>query len=118
MKRRKITAIGCSVKRRVTMHGFALNVNTDMDGFALIHPCGIRNRGVTSLKNITGTEQDMQENMDLVIKYFCEVYGFENETADPQTLIVMLGASVTRDDLPDGGASQFVRSSKCIRKWD
>jgi len=34
----------------------------------------------------------MQENMDLVIKYFCEVYGFENETADPQTLISNVGS--------------------------
>jgi len=83
----KITAIGCSVKRWVSMHGFAFNVNTDMNGFTLINPCGILDKGVTSLKNITGAEQDMQENMDLVIKYFCEIYGLESEASDPQTFI-------------------------------
>lgn len=83
----KITAIGCGVKRWVTMHGFAFNVNTDMNGFALIHPCGIVDRGVTSLKKITETEQDMEKNMDLVIKYFCEIYGLEWKAADLQRFL-------------------------------
>lgn len=83
----KITAIGCSAKHWVTMHGFAFNINTDMDGFALILPCGLVGKGVTSLKKITGTEQDMQENIDLVIKYFCEVFGLDTEAADPQKFI-------------------------------
>jgi lipoyl(octanoyl) transferase len=81
----KITAIGCSAKRWVTMHGFAFNVNTDLDGFALILPCGLVGKGVTSLKKITGTEQDMQKNMELVVKYFCDVYSLESEAADPET---------------------------------
>ena len=83
----KITAIGCSAKRWVTMHGFAFNVNTDLDGFTLILPCGLLGKGVTSLKKITGSEQDMQKNMELVIKYFCEVYGLESEAADSQAFL-------------------------------
>lgn len=83
----KITAIGCSVKRWVTMHGFAFNVNTDMEGFTLINPCGIVDKGVTSLKNITGVTQDLQKNMDLVIKYFCETFDLECEVADLQIFL-------------------------------
>ncbi|MBR0600601.1 lipoyl(octanoyl) transferase LipB [Sinanaerobacter chloroacetimidivorans] len=83
----KITAIGCSVKRWVTMHGFAFNVNTDMEGFALIHPCGIIDKGVTSLKNIMGVTQDMQKNMDLVIDFFGKTFHLECEAMDLQIFL-------------------------------
>lgn len=83
----KIMAIGCSVKHWVTMHGFALNINTDMNGFRLINPCGILDRGVTSLKNLLGGQQDMERNKDLVIKYFCEVYGLDGQAADLQRFL-------------------------------
>ena len=83
----KITAIGCSVKRWVTLHGFAFNVNTSMDGFALIHPCGFVDKGVTSLKNITGVSQDMEKNMDLVIKFFCKTFDLECKAVDLQIFL-------------------------------
>ncbi|OIR00722.1 octanoyltransferase [mine drainage metagenome] len=58
---RKICAMGIKCSRWITMHGFALNVNTDLSYFNNIIPCGIQNKKVTSLKNELGTDVDMNE---------------------------------------------------------
>jgi len=76
----KITAIGLAVKRGVTMHGFAFNVNTNMSHFQLIVPCGIADRGVTSLEMLTGETQDYARTTALVADYFCKVFGYEGVT--------------------------------------
>ncbi len=69
----KITAIGFAVKKWVTMHGFAFNVNTDMSHFNWIVPCGIKDKGVTSLQSLLGDKVDMNEVMGHVVSYFQEV---------------------------------------------
>lgn len=51
----KICAVGIHVRRRVAMHGFALNVNTDLDSFRAIVPCGLHHAGVTSMAKLMGT---------------------------------------------------------------
>jgi lipoyl(octanoyl) transferase len=83
----KITAIGIAVKHWVTMHGFAFNVNTDMENFKWIYPCGIKDRGVTSLEQITGVTQDFEKLNDHILKYFCEVFGLEPKEKNIESLL-------------------------------
>ncbi|HHY23741.1 MAG TPA: lipoyl(octanoyl) transferase LipB [Clostridiaceae bacterium] len=83
----KITAMGIAVKRWVTMHGFAFNVNTNLDHFKWIIPCGLANRGVTSLEKITGMTQDFERLNSLVINYFCQVFELERETVSLESLL-------------------------------
>ncbi|MFO7668751.1 MAG: lipoyl(octanoyl) transferase LipB [Bacteroidales bacterium] len=61
VKARKICAIGVRSSRYVTMHGFALNVNTNLDYFSYINPCGFETRGVTSMEKETGSALDMEK---------------------------------------------------------
>ncbi|MGD9930517.1 MAG: lipoyl(octanoyl) transferase LipB [Mangrovibacterium sp.] len=73
-KARKICAIGVRVSRYVTMHGFALNVNTDMRYFNYINPCGFLTYGVTSLERELGHSVDMNEVKEIVKTKFNEMY--------------------------------------------
>lgn len=72
-KMRKICAIGVRSSRFVTMHGFGLNVNTDLGWFEKINPCGFRDRGVTSIQKETGREISMDEVKDLMINHLSEL---------------------------------------------
>jgi len=74
-KARKICAIGVRASRRVTMHGFALNVNTDLSYFGLINPCGITGKAVTSMKEETGQQHEMNEVKRVLLGKFGEVFG-------------------------------------------
>jgi lipoic acid synthetase len=73
----KIAAIGVRTSRRVTMHGFALNVSTDLDYFGHIVPCGIPDRPVTSVSQILERRVSLEEIVDLLVPRFESVFGSE-----------------------------------------
>src|SRR5436189_3629200 len=70
----KVAAIGVRIATWITSHGFALNVATDLDYFNLIVPCGIADRGVTSLSKLAGRPLDRREVEDRVVQRFSEVF--------------------------------------------
>ena len=70
----KICAIGVKVTRWITMHGFALNVNSNLDFFNNIIPCGITDKGVTSMQKISGKEFPLSDIQDRIITSFEEVF--------------------------------------------
>lgn len=73
----KIAAIGVAIIRWISMHGFAFNVNTDLSHFSWINPCGLSDRGVTSLKELTGSTQNICDINKMIAQYFCEVFEME-----------------------------------------
>lgn len=87
----KITAIGFTIKRWVTMHGFAFNVNTNLEHFRWINPCGITEKGVTSLQKLLGYELDINKVMEQVIKYFCREFEVEYEIISKEEVFRLTG---------------------------
>jgi len=70
----KIAAIGVRISRWITSHGFALNVSTNLDHFRLIVPCGIADRGVTSVARVLGTSVSMLDVEAAVVTSFARVF--------------------------------------------
>lgn len=83
----KIAAIGVAVKRKVTMHGFALNVAPDLAHFAYINPCGL-NKPVTSMTKVLGRPVSMSEVRQAYVRSFGEVYGLSLSPASADALAV------------------------------
>jgi len=74
---RKICAIGIHLSRWVTMHGFAFNIQTDLQYFNYIIPCGITNKTVTSLEKELGKKVALEEVREKLNKHFSDLFGFK-----------------------------------------
>ena len=70
----KVAAIGVRISRWITSHGFALNVSTNLRHFQLIVPCGIADRGVTSIARLLGRDVPMKDVEDAVVGGFADVF--------------------------------------------
>ena len=74
---RKIAAIGMKISKKVSMHGFALNVNTDLEYFNHIIPCGLKDKGVTSLQQELNRKVPIDEVTNILIDNFKKVFEVE-----------------------------------------
>lgn len=88
---KKITAVGLSFNRWITMHGFAFNVNTNLEHFNWINPCGFTDKGVTSLEKLLGEKLDFQRVNQQVIQYFSSVFNTSIEYMDRNTINQLIG---------------------------
>ena len=96
----KIAAIGVKVSRWVTMHGFALNVNTDLTKFARIIPCGIFHKGVTSMQSILGGPLALDDVRSELSNAFGTVFGCEMRALNSNDLMAEIsGVESQRHEL-------------------
>ena len=84
---RKICAIGVRCSRWVTMHGFALNVNTDLAYFNHIIPCGILNKQVTSIEKELGNKVNVEDVKEKIKKHFCTIFQVEFANNDVSLIL-------------------------------
>ncbi|MDR0333770.1 MAG: lipoyl(octanoyl) transferase LipB [Dysgonamonadaceae bacterium] len=97
MKARKICAIGVRTSRHVTMHGLALNVNTDLSYFSYINPCGFTDKAVTSMAKELDKEVDFAEVEERMKRAFCEVFGCILSTQTPVSSVFQSTPAVVVD---------------------
>lgn len=98
----KIAALGVRVSSGwITSHGFALNVRTDLSYFETIVPCGIPDRGVTSVERLLGAGAAIPDPVSLLVPAFCQVFGRE---VVPGSLLP--GATTSDTASPPGGPSE------------
>jgi lipoyl(octanoyl) transferase len=82
----KIAAIGVAISGGVTMHGFALNVNPDLSHFEFINPCGIMDRGVTSLSRLLGVPVPMEEVRSRLVESFGQRFALRMQPCSAEEL--------------------------------
>jgi lipoate-protein ligase B len=78
---RKIAAIGVAVRRSITFHGLALNVNTELSYFERIIPCGLAWAEVTSMARELGQNQSLEEVRDKFLRHFAAIFGYQDVVA-------------------------------------
>lgn len=98
---KEVAAIGLRVKKWVTLHGFALNVNTDLEPFSLINPCGFCDRGATSMALLLSREISMLAVMERVLAHFSEAFDAEIKMGLAEDI------ELTNKELPVESAGYF-----------
>ena len=83
----KLGSIGIAVRRGVSFHGFALNVNTSLEPFTWVNPCGLEDVRITSMKEVLGKELPMKRIRDSVCFYIGEVFGVQLQKVDPNCIL-------------------------------
>lgn len=111
--RNKLAAIGVKITRGVTMHGFALNVTTDLGHFEGIVPCGLTDRGVTSVLAETGRAPGIEEVARCAAKHLAEAFGRVLTWTHPETLQVPHPAQAP--GFPDSLAANDGAAELCAR---
>lgn len=86
IKGEEIAAIGLSVRRWITMHGIALNINPNLEHFSLINPCGFSDRKATSMARLLSEDVPMEEVVPRLIAHFSDVFNVHIEW-DPHILV-------------------------------
>jgi len=97
----KIAAIGVAISGGVTTHGFAVNVDPDLSHFQLINPCGITDKGVTSVARLLGRPVAVEEVLPGLLESFCAGFGMEMIPVMPRELAA-LGISNTEEGRIEG----------------
>jgi lipoyl(octanoyl) transferase len=90
VKSEKVAALGVKVSKWITMHGFALNINTDLSYYDRIIPCGIFHKGVTSIKNILGIEISLPEVHQHLTNHFAQLFQWEIKQISYEELVSLL----------------------------
>lgn len=86
----KIGSVGIAVRRRISFHGLALNVNTCLEPFQWIDPCGLEDIQATSMKQVLGTEIPMEEVRCAATRHIREVFGVELEMVSEEDIYRLL----------------------------
>jgi lipoate-protein ligase B len=89
-ERRKIAALGARIEKWITYHGFALNVAADTAHFELIVPCGLADKGVTSMEEALGRPIDLREVRERLVESFAAVFGVRVAEVTYQALVHLL----------------------------
>ena len=88
----KLGSVGIAVRRGVSYHGLALNVNTSLEPFSWVHPCGLQGVKVTSMKEVKGREIDMDDVRVSLLSHVQEVFGVGLERCRLEDIYSLIGA--------------------------
>lgn len=90
----KIAALGIAVNHRVTMHGFAFNINTNLEHFKWIVPCGLKDRWVTSVEALTGEKQSLSKFKTLIQKEYEHLFDMPSYKESKEDFMSSIGDEV------------------------
>ncbi len=82
MSEEEVCAIGLHITRQITMHGFALNANTNLKHFEYINPCGVKGKAMTSISKVLGRNTEVEDTVASLLRSFSNVFGHKIEFED------------------------------------